>query len=59
TNENGNGLLRRYVGKGTNLAVYGPADLWAIEHRINTMPRRSLHWSTAATVYDAAVAMTG
>jgi len=58
TNENGNGLIRRYVGKGTNLAVYTPADLRAIEHRINTMPRRSLGWSTAANVYAAAVAMT-
>lgn len=59
TTENGNGLLRRYVGKGTNLSACGPADLRAIERRINTMPRRSFHWSTAATVYDAAVAMTG
>jgi IS30 family transposase len=38
TNENGNGLIRRYVGKSTNLAVYTPDDLRAIEHRINTMP---------------------
>jgi len=59
TNENGNGLLRRYVGKSTNLAVYTPDDLREIEHRINTTPRRSLHWSTAADVYHAAVAMTG
>ena len=59
TNENGNGLIRRYVGKSTNLAVYMPADLRAIETRINTMPRRSLHWSTAHHVYTAAVAMTG
>ena len=59
TNENGNGLLRRYVGKGTDLSVYTPADLRAIEQRINTMPRRSLHWSTAHAVYTAAVAMTG
>ena len=60
TNENGNGLLRRYVGKGTDLGVYTPEDLrGAIEHRINTMPRRIHDWSTAADVYTAAVAMTG
>jgi IS30 family transposase len=59
TNENGNGLLRRYVGKGTNLNLYTPADLRAIEHRINTIPRRSIHWATAQDRYDAAVAMTG
>lgn len=59
TNENGNGLVRRYVGKSTNLAAYTPADLRAVEHRINTMPRRSLHWSTAHDIYTAAVAMTG
>ncbi len=53
TNENGNGLLRRYVGKGTNLNVYTPADLRAIEDRLNTMPRRSLGWATAAEVYAA------
>jgi IS30 family transposase len=59
TNENGNGLLRRYVGKGTDLSVYTPTDLRAIEARINTMPRRSLQWSTAHDVYTRAVAMTG
>ena len=59
TNENGNGLIRRYVGKGTDLSAYSANDLRAIEHRINTMPRRSLQWSTAADVYAAAVAMTG
>ena len=53
TNENGNGLLRRYVGKGTNLNVYTPDDLRAIEHRLNTMPRRSLGWATAAEVFTA------
>ncbi len=58
TNENGNGLLRRYVGKGTDLGVYTPQDLRAIEHRLNTMPRRIHGWSTAAAVYHAAVAPT-
>lgn len=59
TNENGNGLIRRYVGKGTDLAAFSPHDLRAIEHRINTMPRRVLNWDTAHHVYHQAVAMTG
>ncbi len=52
TNENGNGLLRRYLPKGTNLGVYTETDLRAIETRLNTMPRRSLGWQTAQHVYD-------
>ncbi len=59
TNENGNGLIRRYVGKGTNLHAYTADDHRAIEHRINTMPRRSIGWSTATDIYNAAVARTG
>jgi IS30 family transposase len=54
TNENGNGLIRRYVGKGTNLHAYTPQDLRRIEHRINTIPRRSLGWATARDVYTQA-----
>jgi len=59
TNENGNGLIRRYVGKGTNLNQYKPQHLRKIEDRINTIPRRSLNWATAETVYTQAAAMTG
>ncbi len=59
TNENGNGLIRRYVGKSTDLAAFSPADIGAIEHRINTMPRRIHNWATAQQIYDQAVAMTG
>ncbi len=58
TNENDNGLIRRYVGKRTDLSIYRPEDLRAIETRINTMPRRILNWATAKHVYDQAVAMT-
>jgi IS30 family transposase len=58
TNENGNGLIRRYVGKGTDLADFTAVDLRSIEHRINTMPRRVLNWDTAEHVYHQAVAMT-
>lgn len=59
TNENGNGLLRHYVGKSTDLARYGTDDLRAIEHRLDALPRRRLGWSTAHGVYSLAVAMTG
>ena len=59
TNENGNALVRRFVGKGTDLSTFTNQDLRAIETRINTIPRRSLHWATANDIYTAAVAMTG
>ena len=58
TNENGNALVRRYVGKGTDLSIWTPRQLRKIEHRINTTPRRSLNWATAHDIYTAAVTMT-
>ena len=58
SNEHGNGILRRYVGKGTNLNIHTPADLQRIEDRINTMPRRIHHWHHANHVYAHAVALT-
>ncbi|MBT8240817.1 MAG: IS30 family transposase, partial [Acidimicrobiia bacterium] len=58
TNENGNGLIRRYVGKHTDLARFSATDIRAIEHRINTMPRRIHNWHSAQHVYHQAVAMT-
>ena len=57
TNENGNGLLRRYLGKGTDLNQFTNGDLRVIAHRLNTMPRRVLGWSTAQAVYHHAVAL--
>ena len=58
TNENGNAIVRRYVGKGTNLSTYTPKQLRAIETRINTIPRRTLNWATAQATYHQAIAMT-
>ena len=58
TNENGNGLIRRYVGKSTDLACYSTEDLRAIETRINTMPRRVLGWHTATDIFQAAATKT-
>ena len=55
TNENFNGQLRRYVGKGTDLSVYSQQDLDVISYRLNTMPRRIHNWESAQDRYDAAV----
>ena len=53
TNENTNGLIRRWLRKGTDLSTYTQTDLDRIAHRINTIPRRSLGWNTAADRYHA------
>jgi len=55
SNEVFNGLVRRYVGKGTNLSVFYQKHLDAISHRINTMPRRLHQWESAKDRYDAAI----
>ncbi len=56
TNENSNGLLRQYFPKGSDLRAYSPADLRAVEERINTRPRKVLGWSTPAEILAAAIA---
>lgn len=56
TNENGNALVRRYVGKGTDLSIYTPKQLQVIQYRINTIPRRVLDWATAHDLYTQATA---
>lgn len=58
TNENGNAFVRRYVGKGTDLATISHHRRRWIEHRINTTPRRSLGWDTANTAYNRLSAPT-
>ena len=57
TNENGSGLLRRDVGKGTGLNQFSVGDLRVVANRLNTMPRRVLCRSSAQDVYDHAVAL--
>ena len=51
SNENTNGLLRQYLPKGENLAVYSQDQLNEIALRLNTRPRRRLDWRTPLEVY--------
>ena len=50
TNEHTNGLLRRWLPKGTNLDI-GQLRLAVIEDNLNHMPRRLHHWQSAADIY--------
>ncbi len=55
-NEHTNGLLRQYFPKKSCLSVHGPRDLRAFEQRLNTRPRKTLHWLTPAHVFTAGLA---
>ena len=50
TNEQTNGLLRRWLPKGTNLNI-GQVRLALIQDSINMMPRKLHDWNSALSVY--------
>ena len=50
TNENTNGLLRQYLPKGTDLSIYTPDDLRAVETELNNRPRKALGWRSPTQV---------
>lgn len=52
TNENFNGLVRRFIPKGKNLAKYTRQDLNRIADIINTMPRKVLGYRSAAEAWE-------
>ena len=52
TNEQTNGLLRRWLPKSTDLNI-GPVRLAVIEDHLNTMPRKLHNWNSAQTAYTA------
>ena len=51
SNENCNGLLRRYFPKGTDWAMITDEELARAEYLINTRPRKRLGWRTPAEVF--------
>jgi IS30 family transposase len=53
TNENTNGLVRRYLPKGTDLSELTQTDLCRIERLLNARPRRVLGYKTSQEVFDA------
>ena len=57
SNENTNGLLRRYFPKGTDLSAHGPEELSAVAAALNTRPRKTLGWRTPAEAFDEAIRM--
>ena len=52
TNEHTNGMLRRWLPKGTNLNI-GQIPLTLIEDNLNHMPRRLHHWNSPHDLYNA------
>ena len=51
-NENLNGLLRQYFPKGDDLGAFTPAQIQAIENKLNQRPRRRLGFRTPQHDFD-------
>ena len=53
TNENTDGLPRRYFPKGNDLSLHSANDLAAVASTLNGRPRETLGWKTPAETFDA------
>jgi len=52
TNEQTNGLVRRYFPKGTDFSQVSDAEIERVEHKLNNRPRKCLGWKTPWQVYS-------
>lgn len=51
SNENVNGLVRRFFPKGTDFRVVRDEEIRKVEHLLNTRPRKRLGWKTPYEVF--------
>lgn len=59
SNENTNGLLRRYLPRDLDFSTLSQRQLDAIARKLNTRPRETLKFKTPAFKLNACVALTG
>lgn len=55
TNENTNGLVRRYFPKGTDFSLVSEEEIASVEYALNTRPRKRLGWKTPLEVWGGAL----
>ena len=55
TNENTNGLVRRYFPKGTDFSTISEEEIAAVEYALNTRPRKRLGYRTPLEVWSGAI----
>ena len=57
TNENTNGLVRRYFPKGTDFTLVSEEEIARVEYALNTRPRKRLGYRTPLAVFNESVAL--
>jgi len=57
TNENTNGIIRFFYGKGYDFRTVTEEDIRRVEEMINNRPRKCLNWRTPAEVFWESVAL--